>query len=243
MTLKALFLVRDSSSFEYWNRIVNLICDLAVQKASLREQCCWVIFESVNDLARKSFDVKYAESTLDSLASRRLLRTPEGVAIWLAVKDKFPNARFPNGVWKNDDPLSSKERGPLALVLKEASTASERDGEVQTARGRGVWSSNINFAWGEVLSRLYVADAHTVVAQNTSVKEKRTRTNFKDFWIEVIDREFVSLQTIVLPDLLQMACSLHLAPKNASTGASCFSPRLLAKHQSPFCQKSLPRTL
>lgn len=181
-------------------------------------------------MAKKSFDAKYVEAALGSLISHRLGRTPEGVAIWLTAKEKFPSAEFPSNVWKNDDPLSTGEKASLAAVMKEASSGNAEDGASQAAQGKGMWSSNLNFAWDVILRLQYNTEQSPGWTQNKSSKAKRI--NFVDFWVETVDRKYWDLVAdIVAADLFQTGYLPHRAPMSANIGASyCFQRSYTKPH-------------
>lgn len=97
----------------------------------------------------------YIQTVIDKLRSAGLAKTPEGVAIWIAIQKQFPSVTVPNGVWHNNTPLHQKEKSQLALILKEASV-SELDVTESDARTtqRGSWSANVHFAWLVVITEL-----------------------------------------------------------------------------------------
>ena len=119
------------------------------------------------------------DAALNSLSSHDLVRSPEGVAIWLAAKDLFPTASFPSKAWKHDDPLDTKERNSLAKIMKESSSE-ESQGGGQNSKSSGVWNSKLHFAWDAVLTR-------TSDSSKDGSKSKSSRLSFPDFWTEVVD--------------------------------------------------------
>ncbi|OJJ77594.1 hypothetical protein ASPBRDRAFT_113074 [Aspergillus brasiliensis CBS 101740] len=180
--IKSSVLFKPNAPFNEWTKLLNLVLDLAKKKPWIREECGWIIYRCVYELAAQKADVKFLDSALEQLYSNELARTPEGVAIWLAAKDLFPNAKFPSKVWKHDDPLDAKERNQLAKVMKESSSA-DSEGESGTkAKSSGVWNSKLHFAWDTVISRL--ADAPT---KESKSKGSSSRISFADFWTEVVD--------------------------------------------------------
>lgn len=125
------------------------------------------------------------EAALERLCSNDLARTPEGVSIWLAAKDTFPNASFPGKVWKHDDPLDSKERSQLAKVMKESSARESDDREEgNNAKSSGVWNSKLHFAWEAILTRF------NDTPKKEKSKSKESRLSFADFWVDLVDSEF-----------------------------------------------------
>lgn len=163
-----------------------MIFDLAKKKPWIREECGWIVYRCIYDLSSQKANVKFAEAALERLCSNDLARTPEGVSIWLAVKEIFPNASVPSKVWKHDDPIDSKERTQLAKVMKESS-ASEPDGQGKNAKASGVWNSKLHFAWEAVLTR--VSDVPK--KEKSMSKESGTRISFADFWTDLVESECI----------------------------------------------------
>ncbi|KAJ5286666.1 hypothetical protein N7478_002352 [Penicillium angulare] len=171
--LKSGVLFEASVPFDYWTKVLGLIFELAQKKPWLREECGWIIYRCIYDLSARKMDVKFLENTLETVCSHDLAKTPEGVAVWLAAKDMFPDAKFPSKVWKHDDPLDTKERSNLSKIMKESS-AEEDQGE-KKLKASGTWNSKLHFAWDAVISR------------TTESTKSKGRLSFSDFWTEVVD--------------------------------------------------------
>lgn len=113
-----------------------------------------------------------------------LAHTPEGVSIWLAVKEVCPFVSFPKGVWHREDPLARKEKTRLAQILKQASvTSSISDNSEEQASQMGTWSTSVHFAWHMILDQL-VDNSPKIVGE---AAESSKRISFHDFWDECID--------------------------------------------------------
>ncbi|KAF3387474.1 DNA polymerase V [Penicillium rolfsii] len=180
--IKSSILFQPSTPFSEWTKVLDLIFELAHKKPWLREECGWIIYRCVYDLSARKMDNKYVEAAVERLCSHDLARSPEGVAIWLAVKDMFPKAELPSKVWKHDDPLDSKERSSLSKIMKESS-AEQNEGESKGNKSSGVWNSKLHFAWDAVISR--TGDSSKEGSSKT--KTKSARLSFVDFWTEVVD--------------------------------------------------------
>ncbi|KAJ5506218.1 DNA polymerase V [Penicillium expansum] len=177
--IKSSVLFQPTVPFEQWTQVVDLVFELAQKKPWIREECGWIIYQCVYDLAARKMEPKYIQSALEQLCVRDLARSPEGVAIWLAAKDTFPNATFPSKIWKHDDPLDTKERSSMSKIMKESgAAASDGETKVNTAKSSGVWNNKLHFAWDAVLSRTSV---------EAKDKSKKSRMTFTDFWTEVVD--------------------------------------------------------
>ncbi|KAJ5605804.1 hypothetical protein N7510_008585 [Penicillium lagena] len=180
--IKSAVLFQPSVPFTEWTKVLDLIFELAQRKPWIREECGWIIYRCVYDLSAREVDGKFVEAALERLCSHDLARSPEGIAIWLAAKDMFPNANFPSKVWKHDDPLDTKERNNLSKIMKESSSGeSEGESKANNAKSSGVWNSKLHFAWDAVLSR--ASDA----SSSKSKHSKSSRLSFVDFWTEAVD--------------------------------------------------------
>ncbi|KAH1509618.1 hypothetical protein KXX06_007091 [Aspergillus fumigatus] len=160
-----------------WTKLLDLVFDLAKKKPWIREECGWIIYRCVFDLASQKAGAKYVEIALERLCANDLARTPEGVSIWLAAKEAYPKAEFPGKVWKHDDPLDSRERTQLAKVMKDSSAGdSEAGTQGNNPKSSGVWSSKLHFAWDAVIRQLADLPA-----------KQSSRLTFAEFWTEVVD--------------------------------------------------------
>ncbi|KAL4945666.1 hypothetical protein BDV06DRAFT_230140 [Aspergillus oleicola] len=178
--IKSSILFSPKALLPEWTKVLELVFGLAKKKSWIREECGWIVYQCIHDIAAQKADTKLVETVLELLCSNDLARTPEGVAIWLAVRDLFPGINFPSKIWKNDDPLESKERNQLAKAMKESSSGeSEGEGE-KSAKASGVWNSKLHFAWDAALTSLNSA-------QKESKKGPSNRLVFADFWTEVVD--------------------------------------------------------
>ncbi|BCR92698.1 DNA-directed DNA polymerase POL5 [Aspergillus chevalieri] len=178
--IKSSILFKSSAPFSEWTKLLDLVFDLAKKKPWIREECGWIIYRCIYDLSSQKVDSKYVEAALERLSSFELVRTPEGVAIWLAAKDLFPKANFPGKAWKHDHPLDARERNQLAKVLKESSVGTEDENQENKPKSTGVWNSKLHFAWDAVLSRI-------PAAKETKSKKESSHLTFLDFWTDVVD--------------------------------------------------------
>ncbi|KAJ5949198.1 hypothetical protein N7454_000782 [Penicillium verhagenii] len=174
--IKSAVLFQSDVSFEYWTKVLILIFDLAQTKPWIREECGWILYRCVYDLLARDMDAKYVEAILEGLVTHEVARSPEGVAVWLAAKDMFPNVKYPSKVWKHDDPLDTKERVGLSKIMKESSV--EEAQSENKPKPSSSWNSKLHFAWDAVISR---------TGESTQSKSKSSRLSFSDFWTEVVD--------------------------------------------------------
>ncbi|KKY23009.1 putative dna polymerase [Phaeomoniella chlamydospora] len=159
--------------------LLDLICELANKKPWMRQECGWVLYGCIAGSSQIGSDV--AETILSALNSHKLIRSPEGVAIWLAVTQKFPKAMLPRDVWKHDNPLHKKENALLAKVMRDATPRGDDESKGQEAQGSATWNATLHFAWPAVLRILY----ENIDKDGESTKSKLIP--FEQFWAEVVD--------------------------------------------------------
>ncbi|EXJ61462.1 uncharacterized protein A1O5_11778 [Cladophialophora psammophila CBS 110553] len=175
----------DQSHFK---RLLDIVCALAVKKPWLRQECGWVIYNCIvsdeNELPEK-----FALEISESLVATKLIRTPEGVAIWLVTSRRFPNAKLPKSAWKSGHPLAKKDVNILADILKDA-RVQQAEGESElNAQGSARWSANLHFAWDIVLAETF---PNTPDASGDRKGAKKSARNdnklaFDLFWKVVVD--------------------------------------------------------
>ena len=228
--IKSGILFQPSTPFSVWPKVLDLILELARKKPWLREECGWVIYRCVCDLSARQMDAKFVEAAVERICFHDLARSPEGVAVWLAVKDLFPSAQLPTKIWKHEDPLDPKERSSLSKIMKESSAEqNDGDGENKGSKSSGVWNSKLHFAWDAVMSR--TSDGAKESDSKSKSKSKSSRLTFVDFWTEVVDSKFGSgrcmfdIQMADRATLTQMDYLPHHPQMSASTGASFSSTK------------------
>ena len=119
----------------------------------------------------------------ESLKANNLIRTPEGVAIWLEVTKLYPDAALPKKVWKHRNPLHKDESAALAEVMRDAKAKQQPESTDSAApQGAGVWGQQLHFSWDVVVRALYIP-----VDANAPSSTKRM--TFKRFWTDVVDSE------------------------------------------------------
>jgi DNA polymerase phi len=181
-------LFQPDFSLAEWTRLLVLIFDLAREKPWLREECGWIIYRCIDDLASRKASGEFVTAVLNHLCSSGLARTPEGVSIWIAVNDAFPGTNFPKGAWKYDDPLDARNRASLAKIMKESPGPEDDSGkEERMAKNSGVWNSRLHFAWDAILARIYDIGSERKSKDKGS---ESSRISFVDFWVEVVDSEY-----------------------------------------------------
>ena len=180
--IKSEILFQPSIGLEAWSNILDILCDLAKKKAWLREECGFVLFNSIQIL--KSKDSKYVQLMVNKMLANGFAKTSQGAAIWIGVQAMFPSIELPRGVWHHEDPLSRKETSKLAKILVETPGAkSTQDEPEPEATSKGTWTTKLPFAWDVVLAELLDVQPNR---QQKNVKSAK-RTKFTGFWKDAID--------------------------------------------------------
>jgi DNA polymerase phi len=172
-------LFEKDSTLQQWTEVVNLLLDLAKKKPWLREECGFVIYAALHKC-----NEDLTQAAIERLASHGLVRTPEGVAIWLRARDKFGPTILPASIWPHQDPMHSSNHALLAQILKETTLAKEKDAvDLEGSHERGSWKSKLHFAWDGVLTKS--------VEMSSSSKSSKISSNgqsrFQNFWNTVVD--------------------------------------------------------
>lgn len=190
---------------------MNIICGIATKKPWLREQCGWLFCSCMKTLSKD-----FNRHLVQALVHHKLLRTPEGVAIWLTQDDA--NVRglqmSPAGLWKHGSPLSKRDVSTLANIMKDAKPQQSESDDSMDSQGKAMWSPKLHFAWDIVLQELY---------QEAS----DDRVSFKDFWLRVVDRKCCSGALWAHANTSQRVCLHPLAALSESIGVCSYSPKYL----------------
>ena len=105
------------------------------------------------------------------------------MAIWIEIKQRYPDASLPKKVWKHRDPLNKSEAEALGEVMKDARpTKPGESGEEPQSQGAGTWSQQLHFAWDIVLREILEVDGLKVKGSK--------RLEFAKFWKKVVDSEW-----------------------------------------------------
>ena len=174
---------RGTEDDAVWAEVVDMILQIASHRTWPREECGYVLYASLEDSCLPNHDPRYAALILEKIRVHRFAKTPEGVAIWIAVQSKYPAATLPSGVWHHDDPLNSRNKAELARVLKEVSTVDQPHDESQKAAQTGRWQAKIHFAWHAVLAQIIPRTQATLKV----VHKSPGRISLQDFWLECVD--------------------------------------------------------
>lgn len=190
---------------ECWNKLLDHIYGMARDVPWLREECGMVLVEAAKSLRGRAQYQECASEMISRLSAVKLLSTPEGVAIWLTIREHYEGV-LPEGVWHSKDPLSKKERTRLAKILKENFQGVQEDGSNDAVKS-GTTSPNPTFAWHLVLSEILRRD-------ELSGRDKKDsqKSEFPQLWIDIVDSKFPALmlgQRLTVIDNLFASTSSH----------------------------------
>lgn len=161
-----------------YTAVIEALCIAAQGTHWLREECGLSLCTAVRLLAESKCDEQYAKALIDILCSHNLAKTPEGVAVWLAVRSKFPDAALPHNVWPHQDPLYKKSLSTLANVFKQTNAAAVKGDTSETKSVQaGSRQMTPNFAWDHVIASFIGSDGS---------KESKQK-GLSQFWTEVVD--------------------------------------------------------
>lgn len=169
-----------------WKRLLDLLCAVALKKPWLRQECGWTLCQfcasaSVDDTLLQPF----VEDIISVLNANKLIRTPDGVAIWLTAQKTLPHANLLKHVWKYSHPLAAKDINNLAEVMKNART--QEDDAEHGAQGSTSWSASLHFAWGVVSGFFYEQEILGAAKGAHKGKHSHELVQFSEFWRVVVD--------------------------------------------------------
>jgi DNA polymerase phi len=145
--------------------------DLAMKTPWIREEVGMMLGSAANKLDPTL--TEHVAALLNDLNAKNLLKTPEGVAIWLSAQSKFPDFKgLPTGVWLENNPLHlSNGRDLRNAMLDVHHDANVRNGKQDRVKG-SVWKQTVHFAWPTVFD---------------FARKHEDRENFKRLWHELVD--------------------------------------------------------
>ena len=193
-----------------WTSTLDLILQLAAEKPWLREECGYVMFAAIRDSVLPRNRPQYALTIAKKMQSFGLVKTPEGVAIWIALRSQYPDAILPVGLWHQESPLGDKERSNLARILREATAASTTPDKDENAAHTGQLSAKPHFAWQAIISNI-LSGPPPKPAGGSGSSDSSNFVTFRQFWIACVDSRCVSEGVqIVLSRSRWSVCSYFL---------------------------------
>ncbi|ETN46571.1 uncharacterized protein HMPREF1541_00756 [Cyphellophora europaea CBS 101466] len=184
---KILFADQDQTQ---WKRLLELVCQVAMKKPWLRQECGYVLCQLTDDDSEHL--IPFVEEIINTLNAHKLIRTPEGVAVWLMAKRSYPKAKLSKHVWKHSHPLAKRDVQGLAEVMKNA-RSQQPDAEFG-AQGSTSWNSSLHFAWKVVLNHFYEQfeeqrkySLEHKDDEETELPGSRDLIGLKEFWETVVE--------------------------------------------------------
>ena len=136
---------------ERWSVVLHMILALAAKKVWIRSQCAWLVVQAIG-----SMDESNAQRTLETLARTEMVDTAEGVAAWLAVRERFPAVKVEP--WK--DPLAGKRLLRLSTVLREITREESKDEpSLRSQPKQPNWTAQLHFVWDSLIRYVVSTDA------------------------------------------------------------------------------------
>lgn len=154
-----------------WMSVLDILLGLSAKKSWLRSQCGYVVVQAVSQMKKK-----VAELTLQKLADEGFAKTPEGVGIWIAALDRFPDMKTPAQPWR--DPLAVTSLSTLPAALKDSGREASGDENGGKRPKQGNWTAQLHFVWDLILSRFVKLGEQS---------EGDAAEQFKQFWNRVVD--------------------------------------------------------
>ncbi|KAK1817132.1 DNA-directed DNA polymerase [Friedmanniomyces endolithicus] len=157
-----------------WQLYVKAVMDLACHKDWLRTECSAMLYEYLDSGEGTKLTLTRVQGLVDALRHATLLKTAEGVALWLAISERWPEA-LPKGVWAKKSPMSADEQTSLKKVLlgRPEEEEEEEEGTHVKPSQSGTRQSYPSFVWKAVLSWLY---------------QRNVSHDFELFWHEIVER-------------------------------------------------------
>lgn len=201
-----------------WDRTLDILCKLMAQKPWIRSEGSFIICSAVSMVATLKNPSKAVPGVLTShllqrLKQHKLLRTIDGVGIWLTIRQSMPDVKLPKNIWISEDPLHKKELRDLKKVLLGKREQDEQ--EEEELLGSSVWSPKLHPTWQIILRQLDDAQPD--------------RALFEEFWSDVVDGGLFDASST--PErkhigLVVLGCALKTV--EISLIPSCFTRNLMA---------------
>ncbi|KAK5169056.1 DNA-directed DNA polymerase [Saxophila tyrrhenica] len=190
-----------------WSALLNAIFDFANEKAWLRREVGSMLHDYLSSPSGSKLSPASVSMLMETAGRKKLLRTPEGVGLWLVVRQQFPAAETPSKIWHRNDPLSSKEHQNLAKIMLEHSADDE-----PTHKRPGSRQSIPSFAWTMVLQQL---------------SDKRNASRVQQFWEYFVSMVFSASSSTERKALGLQIFSLAVSDVSAAKLSAVFDTRVL----------------
>ncbi|KAF2722354.1 hypothetical protein K431DRAFT_222401 [Polychaeton citri CBS 116435] len=172
--LQSNIFAHKAAELREWLHFLGSVIELMAEKPWLRRECGSMLYEYISSKDAEKLSADFVAQLLPSMQPRNLLKTPEGVAVWLAFSERFPGMKLPKDVWSHNDPLSPKERSILAKIMQEVPTD---DAAAEKGAKSGSRQALPSFAWQVVLKHL---------------STRHDGKHLSKFWNEAVDQGLFS---------------------------------------------------
>ena len=158
--------------------VLDTVLELSKKRIWLREECGWILYQLLVKLSNRPYGEAYCKVVIEKVDAHGLIKSLEGVLLWITALKLFPKIELPRRVFHQQDPLNKKEKTTLIRVLKANAVLDTTNDEQSEASTRSIWSSNLHFAWDILLSTLDDDDVPN-------------RVQFAEVWTEAVDRKSI----------------------------------------------------
>lgn len=157
---------------ERWSVVLQALIKLAAKKVWLRQQCGWIIAQTISFGSLRQDAVL---ETINTLKAAKWAKTPEGVAIWIVALDMFPDLEE-EGI---RNPLDPKNATELPAILKETATKDDaEEAQLENVKMKqAVWTHQLHFVWSSIIG-------HFIASGERNAKA------FAAFWKRTVDGKF-----------------------------------------------------
>ncbi|KAF2173405.1 hypothetical protein M409DRAFT_15689 [Zasmidium cellare ATCC 36951] len=150
--------------------LFDAVTELASQKEWLRGECGAMLYEFLKSKEGSQLKDETVRNLINSWLDKGLLKSPEGVVLWLTIKKAFPDVKLPKGQWHHNDPLSSQERSTLGKILQKNAVEAGEETNGAAKKQSGARQVKPSFVWDVILGYLY----------------KEGENKFSQFWDECV---------------------------------------------------------
>ncbi|KXL44188.1 hypothetical protein M433DRAFT_155175 [Acidomyces richmondensis BFW] len=204
-----------------WKGFLVAVCDFAGHKDWLRGECGAMLWEFLVSPNGASLTPERIRSIVNVMHEAKLLKTLEGVAIWLLVGDRCPEA-LPSGVWHKKNPFSSDERQVLKKIFLGGSLSQDMSGKTPGTR-----QSQASFAWQPILSHLYkhgkdFRRTWEDVVENGFLADSAS-TERKALGLQVVSTAVSTAPESLLPEVLSRRLAIILKNQRADPNRYLFA--------------------
>ena len=134
---------------QQWENLLRQVFQLGAEKSWLRRDCGSMLYEYLESRGSKLSTARI-RNVIEIASEYNQLKTPEGIGLWLIIRNQFEEVALPTGIWHKDNPLASKERATLSKILLE-----DVIGDDLKTKRAGARQSNLSFVWAVLLSNLF----------------------------------------------------------------------------------------